>query len=61
MNAMGAVVRVRGSVVDVRFPDGELPDIGEALYIEHSGRKLVLEVQQHTDVGQVRTVALDYT
>ena len=61
MNAMGAVARVRGSVVDVRFPDGELPDIGETLFIEHAGRKLVLEVQQHTDVGQVRTVALDYT
>lgn len=61
MKSAGVIVRIRGSVVDVRFPDGELPDIGEALRIQHGEHQLVIEVQQHLDPGQVRCVALDYT
>ena len=61
MKSAGVIVRIRGSVVDVRFPDGELPDIGEALRIQHGEHQLVIEVQQHIDPGQVRCVALDYT
>ena len=61
MSAPGVIVRIRGSVVDVRFAESELPDIGEALFVEQAGRRLVLEVQQHSDLGQVRCVALDYT
>ncbi|HNF98248.1 MAG TPA: F0F1 ATP synthase subunit beta, partial [Pseudomonadota bacterium] len=57
----GVIVRVRGSVVDVRFQSGELPAIGEALTVKLGGRTLMLEVQQHSDVGQVRCVSLDYT
>ncbi|HMY57067.1 MAG TPA: F0F1 ATP synthase subunit beta [Pseudomonadota bacterium] len=57
----GVIVRVRGSVVDVRFQSGELPAIGEALTVKLGGRTLTLEVQQHSDVGQVRCVSLDYT
>ena len=30
----GVIVRVRGSVVDVRFQSGELPAIGEALTVK---------------------------
>jgi F-type H+-transporting ATPase subunit beta len=61
VKSAGVIVRIRGSVVDVRFPDGELPDIGEALRIQHGEHQLVIEVQQHIDPGQVRCVALDYT
>ncbi len=61
MTNPGVVVRVRGSVVDVRFATGELPAIGEALHIPQGGRSLTLEVQQHSDAQQVRCVALDYT
>lgn len=61
MSSPGSIVRVRGSVVDVHFSDGQLPAIGEALQAAHGSRRIVLEVQQHVAPGLVRTVALDYT
>jgi F-type H+-transporting ATPase subunit beta len=60
--ATGTVNAVRGVVVDVKFPVGELPEIYEALEIERpEGRRLVLEVQQQLEGGVVRTVAMDAT
>ncbi|UCG25276.1 MAG: F0F1 ATP synthase subunit beta [Chloroflexota bacterium] len=59
--AVGIVKAVRGSVVDVDFPEGELPDIYEALEIERPDGRLVLEVQQHLGKGLVKTVAMDST
>jgi F-type H+/Na+-transporting ATPase subunit beta len=60
--ATGTVNAVRGVVVDVVFPVGELPEIYEALEIERpEGRRLVLEVQQQLEGGVVRTVAMDAT
>jgi F-type H+-transporting ATPase subunit beta len=59
--AEGAVVSVRGSVVDVRFEDG-LPALLEALYVRVSEKNEVpLEVQQHLDQSTVRTIALSFT
>jgi F-type H+-transporting ATPase subunit beta len=53
---------VRGVVVDVEFPSGEMPEIYDALHIEmEDGERLVLEVQQHLGEGLVRTVAMDST
>ena len=42
----GQIVRVIGPVVDVRFPEGELPDIFNALEVinPQTNQKLVLEV-----------------
>lgn len=54
----GKVSQIIGVVVDVRFSEGELPSIYEALTIEFNDRKLVLEVQQHLNQDTVRTVAL---
>ena len=59
--AVGIVKAVRGSVVDVDFPEGELPDIYEALEIERLDGRLVLEVQQHLGGGLVKTLAMDST
>jgi len=59
--AVGKVRAIRGVVIDVEFPEGELPDIYEALEIERPGGRLVLEVQQHIGGGMVRTVAMDST
>jgi len=59
--AVGTVNAIRGVVVDVEFPEGELPEIYEALEIERPEGRLVLEVQQHLGGGLVRTVAMDAT
>ncbi|HVC31635.1 MAG TPA: F0F1 ATP synthase subunit beta, partial [Steroidobacteraceae bacterium] len=49
----------RGSVLDVAFPEGELPAIREALAVEWDvGPPLAAEVLQHLDPGRVRAVAL---
>jgi F-type H+/Na+-transporting ATPase subunit beta len=59
--ATGKVVAIRGVVVDVQFPEGDAPEIYEALEIERPGGRLVLEVQQHLGAGLVKTVAMDTT
>jgi len=59
--AVGIVKAIRGVVVDVEFPQGELPEIYESLEIAREEGRLVLEVQQHLDLGLVRTVAMDST
>ncbi len=57
----GKVSAIRGVVLDVEFPDGDLPEIYEALEIERPKGRLVLEVQQHLGNNLVRTVAMDST
>ncbi|MFZ0547901.1 MAG: F0F1 ATP synthase subunit beta [Candidatus Promineifilaceae bacterium] len=59
--AAGKIAAIRGVVVDVDFPDGELPKIFEALNVDHDGGQLVLEVQQHLGDVRVRTVAMGST
>ncbi len=59
--ATGKVVAIRGVVVDVQFPEGDAPEIYEALEIERPNGRLVLEVQQHLGAGLVKTVAMDTT
>ena len=59
--AVGLVKAIRGVVVDVDFPEGELPEIYEALEIQRPDGRLVLEVQQHLGGGLVKTVAMDST
>ena len=53
------VIAVRGSVIDIAVPSGELPAINEALEIAWDGAwRLVVEVQSHLDPTSVRAVAL---
>jgi F-type H+-transporting ATPase subunit beta len=59
--AAGKIVSVRGVVVDVDFPGGDLPEIFEALHVNHDQGQLVLEVQQHLGGERVRTVAMGST
>src|SRR5919201_196550 len=64
---VGKVEQVTGVVVDVAFPDEDLPEIYHALKIEvpeGDGRQaidLVLEVQQHLGDDRVKAVAMDST
>ena len=58
----GRVIAVRGSVIDVRFPAGDLPHVEEAIAIEADPtRELIAEVQQHLGPMTVRAVALENT
>jgi len=60
--ATGRVIQIQGSVVDVEFPEGELPDVFEALEIPRaSGGNLVLEVEKHLGGDRVRCVSMDTT
>ena len=68
----GRVTRVQGSVIDVEFPVGHLPDIYNALKVKivNTGAKeegeakvteITLEVEQHLGDSTVRCVALKPT
>ncbi|MGQ9856149.1 MAG: F0F1 ATP synthase subunit beta [Fervidobacterium sp.] len=61
--SIGKIVRIIGPVVDVKFQEGELPDIYDALEVKNpqTGKKLVLEVEQLIGDNTVRTVAMDST
>jgi len=59
---LGRVVAVRGSVIDVAFPDRAIPAVNEAIAIDRDlNRRLIAEVQQHPNPGTVRAVALGDT
>lgn len=58
----GQVVQIQGSVVDVEFSEGDLPEIFEALELAQENKEpLVLEVQKHLGENWVRTVSMDTT
>ncbi len=57
----GVVVQVMGPVIDVRFPEEHLPELLNALVIEHGEKKLTAEVSQHIGDGVVRCVAMSST
>ena len=60
--ANGSVRQVIGTVVDIEFPSGSLPDLYNAVEIEMgTAKKLVTEVQQHLGNNWVRCLALDST
>ena len=56
----GEIKQILGAVVDVSF-DEKLPEILNALNIQHEGKDLVLEVAQHLGENTVRTIAMDST
>ena len=67
----GRVTRIQGSVIDVEFPVGHLPDIYNALTVkivntgseegEAAESEITLEVEQHLGDSTVRCVALKPT
>ena len=61
-NATGRVVQIQGGVVDVEFPEGDLPEIYEAVEcLVPDAKPLVLEIQKHLGDNQARSVAMDST
>ncbi len=62
----GIIKQVMGPVVDVEFPEGNLPEIYTALrvsnpFISKEENNLVLEIASHLGDGIVRTIAMDQT
>ncbi len=58
---IGAVERVIGPVVDVRFSEGGLPPILNALAIKANRKNLIVEVHEHLDRETVRCIAMGPT
>ena len=56
----GMIKEIVGVVIDVAF-EGDLPPIYNALEVENTDPRLVLEVQQHLGENMVRCVAMDST
>ena len=54
----GRIVQISGSVIDVAFPEGNLPKIREALTVSADSDKRVMEVAQHVDSHTVRCIML---
>ncbi|WP_255259625.1 hypothetical protein [Lentibacillus sp. CBA3610] len=61
----GHITQVMGPVVDVKFDEGQLPDINNALVVrpgeDDADINLTLEVALHLGDNAVRTIAMDST
>ena len=54
----GTITRVAGPVVDVRFTEGKLPALQEALTVTAEGTERTMEVTQHVNETTVRCIML---
>ena len=59
--AKGKVAQVMGPVVDVRFEEGFLPEINNALTMKIGEKTLTVEVSQHVGDNIVRCIAMSST
>lgn len=57
----GKVVQVIGPVIDIRFEDGHLPNLLNAVEIEYAEKRLIVEVAQHIGNDVVRCIAMSST
>ena len=58
---IGKVVQIIGPVLDIRFEEGHLPDLNNAIVINYEGRKITLEVAQHIGDSVARCIAMTGT
>lgn len=58
---IGKVVQVTGPVLDIRFNDGELPALLNAVELQNHGKTLVVEVAQHIGDNVARCIAMAAT
>ena len=54
----GKIIAISGPVIDVRFEEGHLPRMKEALTVSLDGEKRVMEVAQHIGDNEVRCIML---
>ncbi|MCL2099268.1 MAG: F0F1 ATP synthase subunit beta [Oscillospiraceae bacterium] len=61
-NSIGKVIQVMGAVLDVRFADGQVPALNNAIKVNFGdGKTLIAEAAQQLGGGVVRCVAMDST
>ena len=58
---IGKVVQVIGPVLDIRFEDGQLPELLNAIEIQRGDRKIVAEVAQHIGDNVARCISMNAT
>ena len=58
---VGTIVQAIGPVLDIRFPNDAMPQLLNAIEIEHDGKKLVAEVAQHIGDDVVRCITMSST
>ncbi len=61
MATVGKVQQIIGPVVDIEFPEEEIPPIYNAIRIETDHGRVVLEVEQHMGDNTVRCVSMSST
>ena len=58
---IGKVIQIIGPVIDVKFENGHLPNLLNAIEVEYEGKKVVLEVASQLGDDVVRCIAMSST
>ncbi len=59
---IGRITQIISAVLDIKFSEGKLPDINEAIKVKRTdGTDLVVEVSQHLGDDTVRCIAMGST
>lgn len=58
---IGTVIQVIGPVLDIRFPEGSLPELLNAIEVPNGEATIVAEVAQHLGDNVVRAIAMSST
>ena len=58
---VGTVSQVIGPVLDVKFADGQLPNLLNALEVDNHGETIIAEVAQHIGDNTARCIAMSST
>ena len=61
MSNIGKIVQIIGPVLDIKFENGHLPDLLNAIEIEYDGKKIVCEVAQQLGDDVVRCISMSST
>ncbi len=61
MKNIGKIIQIIGPVLDIKFENGHLPNLLNAIEIEHEGKKVVCEVAQQLGDDVVRCIAMSST
>ena len=61
-NNIGKITKIIGAVLDIKFTEGNLPEINDAIKVPtRDGKELVVEVSQHLGDDIVRCIAMGST